>query len=102
MTIIQPHKNNYKVNFLISIFIVGGLAMAIWGIFLHNQRVDFRHELDSQKDTLRKAEVTNAELKDKLYNLTDTNTFSSSTNPQSLIIDKNPEYIKNKPLVANH
>ena len=87
---------------MISIFIVGSLATAIWWIFLYNQRVDFRHELDSQKDVLRKAEVTNAELKDKLYNITDINTFSSSTNPQSLIIDKNPQYIKNKPLVANH
>lgn len=102
MTIIQPRKNNYKTNFLISIFIIAGLTMAIWGIFLYNQLVNFRHELTSQENTLRKTEVINAELKDKLYNLTDTNTFSSSTNPQSLIIDKNPQYIKNKPLVANH
>lgn len=102
MTIIQPHKNNYKINFLISIFIVGSLAMAIWGIFLYNQLVNFRHEVTSQENTLRKTEVTNAELKDKLYNLMDTNTFSSSTNPQSLIIDKNPEYVKNQPLMASH
>ncbi len=101
MTIIQPHKNNYKTNFLISIFIVSSLAVAIWGIFLYNQLVNFRHEVVSQENTLRKTEVYNAELKDKLYNLTDTNTISSSTNSQSLIIDKNPEYVKNKPLVAN-
>jgi len=101
MTIIQPHKSNYKTNFWISIFIVGSLAMAVWGIFLYNQLVNFRHEMTSQENTLRKAEIYNAELKDKLYNLTDTNTISSSTDSQSLIIDKNPEYVKNKPLVVN-
>jgi len=94
MTIIQPHKNNRKTNFLISIFIIASLAMAVWGIFLYNQMVNFRHELANGENILRKAEVYNAELKDKLYNTTNANIFSSSTEPQSLILDKNPEYVK--------
>ncbi len=93
MTIIQPHKNNRKSKFLISIFIIAGLGMAIWGLFLYNQMVSFRHDLTKGEETLRKAEISNAELKDKLYNTINTTNFSSSTTSQSLILDKNPQYV---------
>jgi len=93
MTIIQPHKNNRKNIFLISLFVIASLAMAVWGLFLYNQMVSFRHDLTDGESALHKAEISNAELKDKLYNLTNTINFSSSTNSQSLILDKNPQYV---------
>ncbi len=80
---------------------LGSLALTGWGIFLYNQMVDLRHDVKTEGETMRKAEIYNAELKDKLYNLTDTENFSSSTNSQSLILDKNPEYVKSINLTMN-
>lgn len=97
MTIIQPHKTNYKITFFISFCVISILGIAVWGIFLYNQSVNFRHELTNQEDTLRKVEVANAEFKDKLYNITDINSLGS----QPLILEKNPEYVKSKSLVAS-
>ena len=96
MTIIQPNKNNYKSNFLISMLILVVVISALWGVFLYNQLVNLRHEIKRQEASLRQAEVTNAELKNNLYRIIDTENLKSSVNSQSLILDKNPEYVKAK------
>jgi len=102
MTIIQPHKNNYKSNFIISVLILVLISVALWGMFLYNQLVDLRHEIKKQKVSLDEAEVINAELKNKLYNIIDVENLKSSINSQSLILDKNPEYVKTAMLTMNN
>lgn len=94
MTIIQPNKNNHRTSFLISVLLVASISAALWGIFLYNQLVNLRHEVKSQENNLRQAEVTNAELKNNLYSIIDAKNLKSSTDSQSLILDKNPEYIR--------
>lgn len=101
MTIIQPNKTNHKANFLISLLILTSVSIAVWGVFLYNQLVDFRHEIKKQGADISRAEVTNAELKNNLYSIIDAKNLKSSVDSQSLILDKNPEYVK-KPLVASH
>jgi len=102
MTIIQPNKNNYKSNFIISVLILVLISVALWGMFLYNQLVDLRHEIKKQKISLDEAEVTNAELKNKLYSIIDVENLKSSIDSQSLILDKNPEYVKKKLLTFDH
>jgi cell division protein FtsB len=94
MTIIQPNKNNHKTSFLISVLLITSISAALWGIFLYNQLVNLRHEVKKQETNLRRAEVTNAELKNNLYNIIDTKNLEPLIKSQSLILDKNPEYIK--------
>lgn len=76
------------------------VCIAVWGVFLYNQLVNLRHEVKKQEADISRAEVTNAELKNNLYSIIDAKNLKSSANSQSLILDKNPEYVK-KPLVAN-
>ena len=105
MTIIQPNKNNHKTNFLISILTIVSVIAAVWGVFLYNQLVNLRHEVKKQETNLRRAEVTNAELKNNLYSVLNEKNLESLINQQSLILDKNPEYAKttrNKQLTTNN
>lgn len=94
MTIIQPNKNKNKINFLISIMALGAVFSAVWGVFLYNQLVNFRHEAGNYEKTVRQAEAENAELKNKLHQLIETTNSESSLNGNSLIIEKNPIYVK--------
>lgn len=94
MTIIQPYKTSYKSNFLILTLMFVSISVAVWGVFLYNQLVNLRHEVKKQETNLFRAEVMNAELKNNLYSIIDAKNLKSSTDSQSLILDKNPEYIK--------
>lgn len=70
------------------------IVSAVWGIFLYNQSVDLNHESQQQEVFLRKAEVINAELKNRFYEMTDAEIFESAINSQTLILEKNPKYLK--------
>jgi hypothetical protein len=67
---------------------------AVWGMFLYNQLVSLRHEVKKQETNLERAEVSNAELKNNLYGILNEKKFEPLINQQSLILDKNPEYVK--------
>ena len=104
MTIIQPHKRNNSSNFLVSILTITCVVVALWGVFLYNQLVDIRHEVTNKQNDIQEIEVTNAELKNSFYNITDTNSLKSASNAQTLILEKNPQYVKmaeTKQLTAN-
>lgn len=94
MTIIQPNKNDNKLNFLISFSISGLVVFAVWGIFLYNQMVNFRHEFSNLEKVVQQKEVENAELKNNLFQTTDTRNLETLVNQKSLILDKKPEYVK--------
>ncbi len=101
MTIIQPNKTAYKSNFLILILMFVSISMAVWGVFLYNQLVNLRHDVKNQETNISRAEVMNAELKNNLYSIIDAKNLKSSVDSQSLILDKNPEYIKSAKLTLN-
>ncbi|MEK7168135.1 MAG: hypothetical protein AAB707_00280 [Patescibacteria group bacterium] len=101
MTIIQLNKNNHKKNFLISILMMVSVVMAVWGIFIYNQLVSLRHEVKKQENNIQQAEVQNAELKNNLYSILNEKNIESLINQQSLILEKNPNYIKTAKLTLN-
>ncbi|MDP3015001.1 MAG: hypothetical protein Q8N28_01125 [bacterium] len=101
MTIIQLNKNNHKKNFLISILMMVSVVMAVFGIFIYNQLVSFRHEVKKQENNIQQAEVQNAELKNNLYSILNEKNIESLINQQSLILEKNPNYVKTAKLTLN-
>jgi len=94
MTIIKPNKNSFKVEFFSSVLIMIFIASAVWGVFLYNQTVNFRHEIEDIGITLKQSEVENAELKNILYSMIDLKESESLVASESLILEKNPEYAK--------
>lgn len=101
MTIIQLNKNNHKKNFLISILMMVSVVMAVFGIFIYNQLVSLRHEVKKQENNIQQAEVQNAELKNNLYSILNEKNIESLINQQSLILEKNPNYLTKKPLATS-
>ena len=93
MTYIQPNKNN-KINFLTSILILIAVFSASWGVSLYNQLVNFNHNITNQEKLVRQAEVENAELKNRLYQQIDSKNLEVLASEKSLVIEKNPEYIR--------
>ena len=76
--------------------VLTGIAVlsVVWGVFLYNQLVDIRHEIENKSNSLGKAEVNNAELKNNLYNIIDSANLESLAEGKSLAFDKNPQYVK--------
>ena len=93
MTYIQPNKNN-KINFLTSILILIMVFSASWGVSLYNQSVNFSHNIADQEKLVRQAEVENAELKNRRYQQIDSKNLEVLASEKSLVIEKNPEYIR--------
>lgn len=94
MTIIQPNKNNNKINLFISVSVVVLVVSAVWSIFIYNKIVNLRHENQRQEVFIRQIEVANAELKNRFYGMTDAEISKSAVDNQTLILEKNPKYLK--------
>ncbi|MEK7635951.1 MAG: hypothetical protein AAB405_02565 [Patescibacteria group bacterium] len=94
MTIIQPNKNSFKIEFFISIVMLIFIASAVWGVFLYNQTVNFKHETENISKILKQSEIENAELKNILYSMIDLKSSESLVISESLVLEKDPEYIK--------
>lgn len=100
MTIIQPHKNNKRSNLLAAFLSLSTVVLSVLLIFLYNDLVNLKHEIESYDENIRKAEASSAELKNSLYSILDNKNLESLAN-ESLILDKNPEYIKQEQLANN-
>jgi cell division protein FtsL len=101
MTIVQIRRSHHKVNlFLILIGIV--IIAAFWGVYNYNQLVNLRHEIIKRSNDLERIEVSNAELKNSLYLLTDVKNLQKIASERGLIIDKNPQYIVKESLAISH
>ncbi|MBI3638490.1 hypothetical protein HY227_01985 [Candidatus Wolfebacteria bacterium] len=101
MTIIQPRKNNIgKTNILTASLMTILILAAISGMFLYNSLVNLRHDVIRKKIEIGKAEVLNAELKNNFYKLVDAKNLESFTKTSSLVLEKNPEYVKKESLAA--
>ena len=78
------------------------VVIFVWGIFIYNQLVSLRHEVKKQENNIQQAEVQNAELKkNNLYSILNEKNIESLINQQSLILEKNPKYIKTAKLTLN-
>jgi len=94
MTIIQPNREEKKTSLFA--LVLAGIAVlsVVWGVFIYNQLVDIRHEVAKKSNNLEKAEVSNAELKNNLYNIIDSQNLESLAEDRFLAFDKNPQYVK--------
>jgi len=105
MTIIQPNKSNNRSNPFVLVLMTAGILSIVWGVFLYNQIVSLRHEVDNQDAKIQNAEVNNAELKNTLYNIIDADSLEALAGNKYLVLDNNPGYIKStdsKQLTVNN
>lgn len=91
MTIIQPHK---KFN---TTFYTGGVILlivfsAIWAIYLYNGIVNMRHELSVQRKRLESLGVENAELRNDVLRVVNSETMESLAQQLNLTKERQPRY----------
>ncbi len=96
MTIIQNNnlKSNNEYKILVASLIAVLMVLSIGGIFVYNLKVNLSHEIASVKDSLRDAEIKNADLKNSVYGMLDQQKLQTLAANQGLVIDKDPEYVK--------
>lgn len=103
MTIVQPNRNDLSAmsvfTFVMMVFLV---LAAFGGMYLYNQLVSLRHDISAAKDNLNKAEVANADLKNSLYQTINIKNPDSFAQSQSLVQDKNPDYLQNAPQLSSN
>ncbi len=94
MTIVRPKSNKFKVNLVIIGLFLIMLALAYWSINFYNQVVDLKHALASGEQTLERLKTENAEIKNRLFLLTDYNNLKKLGGEMGLAEIKSPKYFE--------
>lgn len=94
MTIIQPSYNQKSITLAI-LFLGILLGLFIGGdVFIYNSIVNLNHNVKIVTDQINKAEVANADLKNKKYELLDPRTLEALAQRDGLVKDKGPQYFQ--------
>lgn len=101
MTIIRQKKNCDNLQQWVIGLSIGAACAAVSGVFFYNQVVNNTHEIVQRRGDVRTAEVKNAELKGRLYELTSSQQVESFAAANGLVVEKNPNYIKRQEISVN-
>lgn len=93
MTIIQPNKSSFKMNFLV-IFVIGFIILeAILGIFAYSKSVRLSYLIKQEQKSIQHLEVENAEFKNHLYAALDFQNVEKIASELGLVKEKKPDYL---------
>ena len=101
MTIIRQKKDIDLLKVWGTVLSITVACVAIAGIFSYNLVVNNSHEMTQRKGDLRDVEVKKAELKGKLYELTEAQRVQEFAVKNNLIVEKNPNYVKRQVVSIN-
>ena len=92
-TIIKPNQNVHKINWFLIAIIFILLAIVFNGIFLYNKIVNLQHFNSTQNQLLEKEKLVNIDLKNQIYQLTDSKNLINLANQLNLLKVNNPEFL---------
>ncbi len=99
MTIIQPHIAHH-FNRVIAFLIIALLGEALMLVMFYNHFVNLQHAITSGHEALRTAQMENAELKDAIFTLLDTQHLRSLAESKGFIEERHPHYLEPQPQVS--
>ncbi len=94
MTFIQPNKNSGILNKILAVLVICSVFSGAALVVLYNRIVNFDHGLDKAKAELASLQSQNADAKDKIFELLDTDKDSAALKDYGLVEDKNPQYLE--------
>ncbi len=94
MTIIKPNKNKNKTFLVISLLFLAIIGLVSQEVYNYSQSVTLRHDMDNLKKNLRETEVTNAEIKNKIFTFFEPENIKKIVEERGLVEENNPKYIK--------
>ena len=94
MPIIEPKKEKSKIKYVIFGLILAASFGAYVSILLYNGIVNLRHGISESEEEISRLEAANADLKNKLYSVTEIENLKLLGSKSNLIPDRKPEFIK--------
>lgn len=99
MTIIEPTKNKYySSEFLYLVGLI--LIITILNIYFYNLNVNLKYQISIHEKSLQQLDVANAEIRNQLYQMLDSENLISLIKKHNLVSDKNPDYFEHQ-ILAN-
>jgi cell division protein FtsL len=92
MTVIKPNKNKSRWNSIIFFCAVGAIFCVALNVFFYARSVAYRQESRKAEARLENLRLRNAELKNRIFNLTDLNSMKDFAEKNGLIKDGNPRW----------
>lgn len=102
MTIIEPNKNKIRINFLLISVIILLILGVFLNVYLYNYIVNLRHTIVGFEKRLNELEVVNADFKNNLYKIQNTDNLTYLIEKFNLVKENKPEYLENSWVVASH
>jgi len=102
-TIISPNKKKKIIRYIVP-FLAFIMASASISVIVYSGTVDLRHELEEGEAYIQELNVKNAELKDILYSLLDTEHLEKVADTTGLVLENHPFYLETgvNELVSNN
>lgn len=101
MTTIHSYKNNVGLLAALRSLAIALVLVVGWGLYIYNRAVSLRYETSQRTAEIRKMEVENAEVKTRYSEMTGATNTDNLVQNGSLVLEKNPQYIKSASLVMN-
>lgn len=92
LSIYQPHSR-WNLDHVMRLCLVFIVAVGVAGILLNNYLVSLRAAKREAASTIESLELTNAELKNTLYVLTDSDNLTAAASRLGLVRENNPRYL---------
>ncbi len=93
MTVIEPNKNKFTINWLIISLIIFILTGALFSVFAYNNNVRLKHLLNSHREEAESLRSANTDFKNQLYGILDLKNAEELAADLGLIKEKKPEYL---------
>ncbi len=94
MTIIEPNKARYSYNLSLLLLALSLVGLVLCNIYIYNENVSLRHSISGGSKNLQELQVTNAELKNELYRITDISNLTNLVRINNLIKETRPKYFE--------
>jgi len=94
MTFFQPNQKTAKFSVGFVLLVAAVITMALLSIYLYNGVVNIRHSMQSAEIGLQELETANADLKNELYRILDSENLQKLAGQLSLVKDNTPEYLE--------
>ena len=94
MTVTEFGIKDLKVNSSIALLIALVVVSSMFGVLLYKNLITLRHDVTTNKERIEHLQVTNAELQNNLYLITDNVLQESLLQESGLVLDKSPSYVQ--------
>jgi len=101
MTVIEFGKRDLKINSFIMVLVGVGIVSVVAFVVMYSNLVSLRHSVQALEEDIAHARVTNAELKNEVYQIVDQNASASFLQSQGLVLDSNPHYVESSPALSH-